>query len=69
MSILRSERMVQEINCIVNQYLSWITQLIRALAQFEVPVLDLANRWPSSENQIFNISSLSDRNTKYPSIY
>ena len=32
MSVLRSEKMAQEINYIVDRYMSWIAQLIRALA-------------------------------------
>ena len=33
MSVLRSEKMAQEINSIVIQYMSWIAQLVRALAR------------------------------------
>ena len=31
-SVLRSEKMAQEINSILNRYISWIAQLVRALA-------------------------------------
>ena len=33
MSVLRSEKMAQEINSIVDWYMSWIAQLVRALAR------------------------------------
>ena len=33
MSVLRSEKMAQEDNSIVDRYMSWIAQLVRALAQ------------------------------------
>ena len=33
MSVLRTEKMTQEINSIVARYTSWIAQLVRALAQ------------------------------------
>ena len=33
MSVLRSEKMAQEINPIVDWYMFWIAELVRALAQ------------------------------------
>ena len=33
MSVLRTEKMAQEINSIVDRYMSWIAQLVRALAR------------------------------------
>ena len=33
MSVLRSEKMASEINSIVVRYMSWIAQMVRALAQ------------------------------------
>ena len=33
MSVLRSEKMAQEVNSIVDRYMSWIAQLVRALAR------------------------------------
>ena len=55
--------MAQEINSVLDQYMSWIAQLVRPLAckakgpgssaspgyNFSLPILHLANRW-SSEN-------------------
>ena len=37
MSVLRLGRMAQEINSIVDPYLSWVDQLVRELAQVQVP--------------------------------
>ena len=64
MSVLRTEKMAQEINSIVDPYLCLLSQLVRALARkakvpgsspdpgynFSLSILYLANRWPSSEN-------------------
>ena len=36
---------------------------------FFLSILKLMNRRPCYENYVFNITSLSDRNTKYPCIY
>ena len=33
MSVLRIERMAQEINSVMDRYLYWIAQLVRALAR------------------------------------
>ena len=55
---------LKEINSIMDLYLSWIAQLVRALVHkakglgstsgpgynFSLQILNLANRWPSSEN-------------------
>ena len=74
MSVLRLVKMAQEINYIVVRYMSWIAQLDRALAwkakglgsspgpgqNFSLSILDLVNRWPSSENYIFNEQGLLD---------
>ena len=60
MPVLRYEKM--------ERYMSWRAQLVRALARktegpgsspgprwnFSFQILNLANRWPSSENEIFH---------------
>ena len=33
MSVLRTEKKAQEINSIMDRYMTWIAQLVRALAQ------------------------------------
>ena len=41
-----------------------INDNIKLIKHIIFRILNLANRWPSSENEIFNISSLSGPNTK-----
>ena len=62
--------MAQGIDFIVDRYLSWITQLVRALARKAKPGYKswyrieffslnstLANRWPCSVNEIFEVDN------------